>query len=688
MRLACFTPLPPAKSGIADYSAELLPYLCRGAEVAVFVEQAAELRANQGKHPYEVHDALHFAEIDRQRPFDLCIYQQGNNPYHEYIYDRALRRPGLLVLHEHCQHHLIAWKTLGRDDHAAYHDELLHAYGRLGARLAGMREAAVGSDYQQFVLPLNRRLMEQSLGVIVHNEFAASMLETPSDGSARPVLVIPHHLSPDVYEMDALAAAECRRRLGLPEDAWIVASFGFVTQAKRLTSLLRAFRRLRAIDPRAYCLIVGEDHSRHPITPLITELGLRDCARITGYVSEKQFFQYLKAVDVVVNLRYPTAGETSGTVTRALGTGKPVIVSDYGQFGDLPDDICLKVEPGRDEEKQLYAQLRRLAYQPLLRERLARRAREYARAEWDIARVAAGYLRFAEQLARTAADETRRIAEMGINRERAATAAATITPEPAEALDYVAGFFTGDPDASGYLRLHGPRILETLRLIPKGTGRERLLELSSYLHMTPLIRRDGAYADIAITGWWDSADREITQTIRHARTGEALSFPMKNVDAEKDRFPWPDGHFDVALCCEIIEHLTQDPVHMLLELNRVLKWGGLLILTTPNIASAFSIGKALSGNSPYVYGEYNLKSRADRHSREYTPNDVRIVMESAGFKVEQLFTKDLWCRTDQPFVDWLSRTTSVPATLRGDNIFAVGRKMSAVFERYPDGIYD
>lgn len=692
MRLAYFSPLPPSKSGIADYSFELLPYLARGADLSVFVEHPSELKGNQGRDGYAVYDVVHFSGMHRQQPFDLCIYHSGNNPHHEFIYERAQQVPGLVVLHEHCLHHLIAWKTLGRDDEEIYGDELFHAYGRRGSRLAEMRATGVGSDYQQFLLPLNRRLIEHSRGLIVHNEYAASQLEAPSDGRPRPVAVIPHHLAPKAYELDAMDALECRRELRLPEDRWIVASFGYVTQAKRIPTLLRAFKKLLAVMPQAMCLIVGEDHWQWSVAPLIEELDLQESVQLTGYTKEEDFFRYLKAVDAVVNLRFPTAGETSGTLIRSLGAGKPVIVSDFGQFGELPDDICLKVSPGEHEEKELYTQLRKLAYRPTLREQLSRSAKQWARTECEISRGAARYLAFAEQLIAAEKGSRNSIQSLATPPESPSVRwyddVEKISAEREEAIDYVAGFFTADPQASGYLKLHSGRISETISLIPKGNGSQRLLELSSYLHMTPIIKRYGDYGEIALTGWWEDERQEIVQRIHDPATGEELAFPMRNVNAERDRFPYADEYFDVALCCEIIEHLTEDPMHMLLEFNRVLKWGGLVIVTTPNITSAFSLGKALAGNSPYVYGEYNLKSRSDRHSREYTPRDIKTVLEAAGFKVERLYTKDLWCETDQPFVEWLTRTTGIPKEMRGDNIFAVGRKTSVQFERYPDGLYD
>ncbi|MGE0103488.1 MAG: glycosyltransferase [Blastocatellales bacterium] len=685
MRIACFTPLPPSRSGIADYNAELLPYLAEGAEISVFVEQEKELRENQGRSDYAVFDAMHFDEIDAGAPFDLCLYHLGNNPYHEFVYDRALKTPGVIVLHEHCLHHLIAWRTLGREAREAYRDEMFYAYGRNGARIADMRSyGAVSSEYQQFLLPLNRRLIERSLGILVHNEYAASQLEG-LQGDV-PVGIVRHHLSPVALELDRFDREDCRRSLGIPDDAFVLSSHGFVTESKRIPVVLRAFKRLLNLVPNAYYVIVGEDHWRWSVAPLIEEMDLGDRVRITGYVTEKDFFRYLKAVDCIVNLRYPTAGETSGTLIRSLGAGKPVIVSDFGQFGDLPDEICLKVALGPNEEKDLGARLQALAYRPNLRERLGRSAAEWVRRECDISRSAAGYLEFADRVSRKKSTRHRRaeLKRTGYRLEFEETPA-TIEFDHREALDYISAFYSDDPYASSYIRLHRERILRTAELVPAGA--RRVLDLSSYLQMPLLVHRYGSADEILVTNWWEGSPDEKLQTVRSAITGEEISFRMKNLDVEREPFPFEDGSFDVALCCELIEHLREDPMHMLTELHRVLEWGGLLILTTPNIASAFSLQESLGGRSPYIYGLYNRSNPADRHSREYTPADVRIVMESAGFKVVRLFTEDVWHRTDEEFLSWLDRA-GVPRELRGDNIFAVGRKQSRRIDRYPHELYD
>ncbi len=686
MRIAYFTPLPPSKSGIADYNAELLPRLANGAEISVFVEHEKEFRENQNRQDYAVFDAAHFDEIHRQAPFDLCLYHLGNNPWHEFIYERALKTPGVIVLHEHCLHHLISWKTLGREDRDGYWDEMFYAYGRNGARVAEMRSyGAVSSEYQQFLMPLNHRLVNRSLGIIVHNAYAASQLEEPP--SDIPVRIIRHHLSPKALELDEFDREDCRRSLGIPEDAFVIASHGFVTESKRIPVVLRAFRRLLDMLPNAFYVIVGEDHWRWSVAPLIEEMDLGDRVRITGYVTERDFFRYLKAVDCVVNLRYPTAGETSGTLIRSLGAGKPVIVSDFGQFGELPDEICLKVPLGPNEEKDLCARMQALAYRPNLRERLGRSAADWIRRECDIDRSAAGYLEFAEQIVRQEMTGRNRTRLSGVGYDFDFRGSPTIEFDRSEALEYIRNFFVDDPHASSYIGLHCERLLRTVELVPAGDGRQRLLDLSSYLQMPLLAHKYGDYDEIVVTNWWEGEPAEKVQSIRNAATGEDVTFPMKNLDVERDVFPFKDGYFDVALCCELIEHLREDPMHMLTELHRVLKWGGLLIVTTPNIAGAFSLRESLAGRSPYIYGLYNRKNPADRHSREYTPVDVRIALESAGFKVVRLFTGNVWHEADEEFLRWLDQT-GVPRDLRGDNIFALGRKQSRQIDRFPHELYD
>ncbi len=163
-------------------------------------------------------------------------------------------------------------------------------------------------------------------------------------------------------------------------------------------------------------------------------------------------------------------------------------------------------------------------------------------------------------------------------------------------------------------------------------------------------------------------------------------------DAEKDRFPYDDGYFSTVLCCELVEHLTEDPMHMMAEINRILRPGGHLVLTTPNIGSLRAIAAILAGYHPGFFPAY-IRPRVEgeepeaRHNREYTAREIALLFYYAGFEMTLLETGPF---RDEPkpeheWVKHLLARYEMPEDLRGDGIYAVGRKTGPVRERYPAG---
>jgi hypothetical protein len=108
--------------------------------------------------------------------------------------------------------------------------------------------------------------------------------------------------------------------------------------------VLEAFASARARDPHLRLLVVGE-----PAPNVDVDVMRGDGITFTGYVADEEFAAYFAAVDRLVNLRYPSAGETSGTLIRAFEAGKPVAVSDYAQFAEFPDDCVVKIPFGDGE---------------------------------------------------------------------------------------------------------------------------------------------------------------------------------------------------------------------------------------------------------------------------------------------------------------------------------------------------
>lgn len=360
MRLAWFSPLPPQRSGIADYSAELLPHLAEHLDLELFVDEGVKVDpAIRARFP--VHGDRAFPEM-RDR-FDAVLYHLGNNvDYHARTWRTMARFPGVVVLHEAMLHHLVRGMTLSRGDLDGYVEEMRYAYGRTGQALA-RRSLDTGIPLDVWSYPLFERAVDSSLALIVHNDFTRQRV-LASRPLAR-ISLVPHHLSlGEVGETD-------RAALGISEDAFVLASYGFITPAKRLEVSLRAFARLKAERPDAVYLLVGDVSPHYDLPPL------PDGAVLVGHTELDEFLRYMQVADVAVNLRYPTSGETSGTLIRLLGLGKPVIVSNLGAFAEIPDGACAKVDLDEFEEDLLFEYLRRLAADEGLRRRMGENARRF-----------------------------------------------------------------------------------------------------------------------------------------------------------------------------------------------------------------------------------------------------------------------------------------------------------------------
>ena len=216
-----FSPMPPSKSGIADYSEALACELRNRTQLRIF------------EHPSAAFDPSEF---------DIPLYQIGNNPYHAFAYEMALVYPGVAVMHEGNLHHLLADLTIRRGDWDAYVAEC-ELNGGAEARAFANRVRALeeGPDYEG--LPMTRRLLSSSRGLIVHSDFGARQMREP--GFEGPIATIPHGAW--IPKTDRNAA---RHMLGLDNGTPLIGAFGYLKPYKRIGESLRALRRLVAIDPR------------------------------------------------------------------------------------------------------------------------------------------------------------------------------------------------------------------------------------------------------------------------------------------------------------------------------------------------------------------------------------------------------------------------------------------------------
>jgi glycosyltransferase involved in cell wall biosynthesis len=383
LRLAYISPLPPARSGIADYSQELLPELGQLAHITLYADQPAQV---SGPLPaqFTIKSTADFP-ADRWQ-YDLTLYQMGNSQHHAAIYQLALDYPGIVVLHDHSLHHFVADCTVGQGDFPAYAREMGYALGPAGVHQA--REIRLGHrPHPLFELPLNDRLVDRSLGLIVHSQYVADLIARRRPD--RPLATIPALMS-------GRSGYSLRHELKLPAETVILASIGLVTASKRLDLALRAFARLRAELPHVHYLIVGESHPEVGLQALIQGLGLQEAVSQTGYVVElDEFIDWTATADVIINLRQPTTGETSAAALRAMAAGRPLIVFDHGWYSELPDRAAIKI-PAGDEEALLSA-MRQLVDRPAKRRKMGQFGQTYIARHHHPAQVAARYVDFLEQ---------------------------------------------------------------------------------------------------------------------------------------------------------------------------------------------------------------------------------------------------------------------------------------------------
>ena len=165
-------------------------------------------------------------------------------------------------------------------------------------------------------------------------------------------------------------------------------------------------------------------------------------------------------------------------------------------------------------------------------------------------------------------------------------------------------------------------------------------------------------------------------------------------NAEVDRFPYPDAYFSTVICCELLEHLERDPMHMMWEIHRVLRLGGVLLLSTPNIVSLRSVAAALRADHPALYPKYGRvkigKGFEPGHLREYTPEEIRLLLAESGFVVVDMSTEpygEMKGKEDPGWVTPVLKELGLSTDLRGDCIFAIARSDSAPRKRYPDWLY-
>jgi glycosyltransferase involved in cell wall biosynthesis len=369
-RLALWTPLPPLPSEVSDYSVELLDALCVWADVEVFVAGGYEPDADLLRR-FTVREASSFSTLMAHRGYDFILYQMGASEVHRFE-ERAVERwPGILTLHDLTWRRVLAGEAVRLPDRLAeFRRRLLEDEGE-----AVLREFdAIDASSESSWLELDRvfqdhyllgRLVASSLAQIVHLPGAATEL-SGRYAAARPIF-FPMGVADPWQQVTTKNPRELRRRCGFGEDEFVLGAFGIAAPVKRLERGIQAVAELRAQAIPSRFVVVGRflpPSYRGRLADLARRLSVEDYVDILDHVPAERFAELLCGVDVVLDLRFPFSWRMSGVLIRALGAGKPVLVTELEAWDFLPSRFCLPVRPDDHELERVVTELRHLALDP------------------------------------------------------------------------------------------------------------------------------------------------------------------------------------------------------------------------------------------------------------------------------------------------------------------------------------
>jgi glycosyltransferase involved in cell wall biosynthesis len=428
-RLAFVSPLPPERSGIADYAAQLLPALMGYFDIDLIVQQAETVLPPELAH-LPLRSVAWF--LEHAGHYDQILYQFGNSPFHGHMFAMLEAHPGVVVLHDFYLSRVLAYEQMTGASPGAWTDALYHSHGYAGLAVDLGRDGEMA--HEKF--PCNLAVLQNATTVIVHSRHSKA-LATDWYGAAAThnwhVVPLPR------AEPRRLERAGTRQSLGVGDDVFMVCSFGFIAPSKLTHRLIAAWQvSALANDPRCMLVLVGANHGGSYGQEILSRIGNARNANImiTGWIDDEAYHGYLSVADVAVQLRCASRGETSAAALDCLNYGLPTIVNANGSMAELPPDAVCMLDEDFDVSA-LSAALERLYRQPAQRREMGATARTQLAKLHSPAHCAAIYAKVLAQEWATAPTSQRALT----------TALATVTGSSAQDLQQTAAALARLPDS-------------------------------------------------------------------------------------------------------------------------------------------------------------------------------------------------------------------------------------------------
>lgn len=340
MKIAMFSPLPPKQTGIAQYAKNMLAATQSIIDFDLFDTGLLEDELlNTRIYDYSFNTKV-LAKLDY---YDLIVYHIGNSyHFHQSIYKTLLHKKGTVILHDAILYCLIA----GQNDYEFIKDFCInygfHRLSEIDEIKKTCTEEKLSTYSHPEKYPLLKTILNCAETIIVHSETARKIVL--EQGYEKKIYVIPFLIYPEVLEhqKNLPDLTGIKAKFAIHDDDIIIGCFGFINNMKRYNSIFSALKEISK-SLKFKFLIVGSDNNEK-IKKIVNESGLQDRIIFTGYIpSHEDFFNLIQLSDIVINLRYPSMGETSAIVTQSMTLAKPCIVTNYGWFSELPDNTVYKI---------------------------------------------------------------------------------------------------------------------------------------------------------------------------------------------------------------------------------------------------------------------------------------------------------------------------------------------------------
>jgi FkbM family methyltransferase len=399
MKIAWFTPFPPEKSAIGEYSLIILKELCkRDIEVVLWLDfdyDSRQIGLNAPVLNYSKNPGL----LDLLSSYDLIVYNIGNNFENHYqLYEISLRFPGVVILHDYVLHHFFAAYYLAHNANPlGYIDAMYKAHGDEGREIAQavvsrMSGPPIWETDEVINFPMNKLAISKAYAVITHSSFVLEKLKEHYKGIIKK---IDFPSKPMV-----LSGGKTRKELDIPDDKFILLTLGEVNPNKRIDKVIRAISKSEYLRENVIYVIIGKYSPAHyDIETLVEELGLNRNIRILGRQPDDVVQGCLGITDIGLNLRFPTMGESSWTLLQMMQLGIPCVVTKIGGYDEIPDDCVVKVD--LDSEVEVLSKyLTSLCMKKEMRETLGYRGKRYADVTFSTKRYCDKFLELCEQTRR------------------------------------------------------------------------------------------------------------------------------------------------------------------------------------------------------------------------------------------------------------------------------------------------